>query len=306
MFGARKPRAALFTLLLALVATAAGVGASPSIATAASPHRAAVIVDTGTTIHKVVITFTEDSISGIEALSKAGANPVVYAMGPGGAVCRIFGVGRDAGPNCLGGQDGDNRYWAYFRAPAGTSVFKYSSIGAGSARVHDGDVEGWKFGTGTAPAYVSLASLTPPPPPPPPSTTATTKPAGTVTPGGSTPGAAPGTPTAPGVAPTGPTTQSTLPVTGGRAKANAATGATGKTGTTAKSNASADGSKQSSKSENRATDADGKTVETALTSSEQDGGGSSAWSLVLFAVLLAAIAAAIFGVRRLRKQHTPA
>ena len=97
-----------------------GVGASPSTAVGGAPHRAAVIVDTGATVHKVVITFTEDSISGIEALQKAGANPVVYSMGPGGAVCRIFGVGRDAGPNCLGGQDGDNRYWAYFRAPAGT------------------------------------------------------------------------------------------------------------------------------------------------------------------------------------------
>ena len=304
MFGARKPRAALFALLFGLVASAAGVGASPSTATAASPNRAAVIVDTGSTVHKVVITFTEDSISGIEALQKAGANPVIYSMGPGGAVCRIFGVGRDAGPNCLGGQDGDNRYWAYFRAPAGTSSFTYSRIGAGTARVHDGDVEGWKFGTGVAPAYVSLASLTPPPPPPPPSTTPTTKPASTVTPGGSNPGATPGATAGP--AASGATSPSTLPVTGGGAKANAATGPAGKVGATARSSAGADGSKRSEQSEDRAADANGEAVETALASSEQDGGGSSAWSLVLFAVLLAAIAAAIFLVRRLRRQHTPA
>jgi hypothetical protein len=298
MFSARSSRATLFALLLALVAGTIGVGAP--VATAASPHRAAVIVDTGTTVHKVVITFTEDSISGIEALQRAGGHPVVYSMGPGGAVCRIFGVGRDAAPGCLGGQDGDNRYWAYFRAPAGISTFKYSSIGGGTARVHDGDVEGWKFGTGTAPAYVSLASLTPPPPPPPPSTAATTRPAGPVAPGASTPGATPGA--AGGPAAAGATSSSTLPVTGGAAAANGAGGAAGKAGAAAKSGASTGGTKRADESTVRASDAAGEAVETALTSSEQGGAAGSAWSLLLFAVLIAAIAAAIFLVRRLRKQ----
>jgi hypothetical protein len=297
MSSARFTRTALFALLVALFATAAGVGANPSTAVAASPHRAAVIVDTGATVHKVVITFTEDSISGIEALQKAGANPVVYSMGPGGAVCRVFGVGRDAGPNCLGGQDGDHRYWAYFRAPAGTSSFEYSRVGAGTARVHDGDVEGWKFATGTAPAFVSLASLTPPPPPPPPPTTPATKPAGTVTPGGSTPGASPGAVAGPAAA--GATSTSTLPVTGAAA-ANDATSATGKAGANPRSDDGA--AKQSDTAKERATDADGQALDTALTSSEQDSGGSSTWSLLLFAVLLIAIVAAIFIVRRARKQ----
>ena len=177
MFGARSPRALLVALSLVVASVAAGAGVAPSVATAASPHQAAVIVDTGGAVQKVVITFSEDSISGIDALQRAGANPVVYAMGPGAAVCRLYGVGRDSGPNCLGGADGDNRYWAYFRAPAGTSSFKYSSIGGGVSRVHDGDVEGWKFGTGTAPPFASLASLLPPPPPPPTSPPATSPPA---------------------------------------------------------------------------------------------------------------------------------
>ena len=175
MFGLRSPRGVLVALTLGLAAFASGGGlASPSVASAASPHQAAVIVDTGATVHRVVITFSEDSISGIDALQRAGAGPVIYAMGPGAAVCSLYGVGRDPGPNCLGGQDGDNRYWAYFHATAGTSKFTSSSIGAGAARVHDGDVEGWKFGTGVAPAFTSLASLAPPPPPPsqPPATAA--------------------------------------------------------------------------------------------------------------------------------------
>ena len=303
MSSARFTRATLFALLLSLFATVAGFGASSPTATAASPHRAAVIVDTGGTVHKIVITFTEDSITGIEALQKAGANPAVYSMGPGGAVCRIFGVGRDPGPNCLGGQDGDSRYWAYSRAPAGTSSFTYSRVGAGTARVHDGDVEGWKFGTGTAPAFVSLASLTPPPPPPtqPPAT----RPPATVAPGSgssSNPGGAPGA--VAGQAPGGsPSTPSTLPVTGATAKPGA-TSATGKAGATARAEASRSGTgtKRSSNDEGRATDANGETVETALTSSDGDDGGGSAWSLLLFAILIVAIVAAIFFVRRLRKQ----
>jgi hypothetical protein len=181
-------------LAVGLVAGAFGAGVVPDVAPAASPHRAAVIVDTGSTVKRVVVTFGEDSITGLDLLQRAGTNPVVYQFGgQGGAVCRLLGVGRDAGPSCLGGADGDARYWAYVRAPAGTSAFKYSSAGAGSTRVHDGDVEGWRFGTGAAPQYVSLASLVPPPPPPATQPPPTSPPATAAPTGGVAPGA-PGTP----------------------------------------------------------------------------------------------------------------
>jgi hypothetical protein len=161
--------------LVAVSASGMLTSLGASGAGAAGTHRALVIVDTGTTTYQRVITFDSDSITGIQALDLAGANPVVYTFsGQGGAVCRLFGVGRDAGPNCLGGADGDNRYWAYFRAPNGTSSFTYSRAGAGSTQVHDGDVEGWKFGTGQAPAWSPLpappTTTTAPPPPPPPVT----------------------------------------------------------------------------------------------------------------------------------------
>jgi hypothetical protein len=287
----------LVALILTVASLALGVGANPSVANAASPHRAAVIVDTGGSVQKVVITFSEDSISGIEALQRAGANPVIYAMGPGAAVCRLFGVGRDASPTCLGGQDGDNRYWAYFRAPAGTSSFSYSSVGGGASRVHDGDVEGWKFGTGTAPTYVSLASLLPPPPPPtrPPATTPPATNAPTVNNPGST--GSSGTPGSPrgavpgGAAVPGAPSSSTLPRTG-----TAASAADANSAETKNDAKSSDGSTK---------DANGKTVSTALASSDSDGGGGSAASLIWVAALLAAIAAAILVVRRVRKQ-TPA
>ncbi len=134
--------------------------ATPVAFAAPSLHRAAVIVETGSGTNRVVIEFTEDSITGIEALRRAGAEPVVYSYsGVGGAVCRLFGVGRDSGADCLGGAGGDARYWAYYRSPSGTSSFKYSNVGAGSTTVRDGDVEGWRFGTGGAPAFVSISTI---------------------------------------------------------------------------------------------------------------------------------------------------
>ena len=301
MFGARSPRRLLVALSLVIASAALAAGTQPSVATAASPHKAAVIVDAGGSAQKVVITFTEDSISGIDALQRAGANPVVYAMGPGAAVCRLFGVGRDAGPSCLGGQDGDNRYWAYFRAPAGTSAFKYSSVGGGASRVHDGDVEGWKFGTGAAPAFVSLASLLPPPPPPPTTPPATNPP--TVSPGspsapGSAPAAVPGGQVVPGAS----TTSSTLPLTGAAAAAAAKDPSKGSGAAEVKG---AESKHDEKASESTGKDADGKTVSTALASSDSDGGGSSAASLLWLATLLFAIAAAILIVRRVRKRRTP-
>jgi hypothetical protein len=302
MVRSRSPRVALIALTLGLVATSFGaavIGATTHDAAADSTHHAAVIVDTGGDVHKVVISFTEDSISGIDALQRAGGGPVVYTFGgQGGAVCRIFGVGRDAGPGCLGGQDGDNRYWAYFRAPAGSGKFTYSSIGGGASRVHDGDVEGWKFGTGTAPAYVSLASLLPPPTTQPPPTTPTTKAAGTVGPGsggGTTGGsgaAVPGAVGGPAAAGTA-TTTSTLPLTG-PAVGSGPGDTTTKSTTKDKNATTADGDGRQ---------AAGRTVDTRLASAEDDGGGTSTWSLLLFVALLVAIVAAILIVRRVRKQH---
>lgn len=272
----------------------AGLVGQPIVAGAATEHRAAVIVDTGTSVHRVVITFTEDSITGIDALQRANADPVVYTFnGQGGAVCRLFGVGRDAGPNCLGGQDGDSRYWAYFRAPAGTSSFKYSTVGAGQAKVHDGDVEGWKFGTGTAPEFVSLQSLTPPPQGPVP----TNPPVQNHV----TPRRAPGSgPAARGnqALADAAASASTLPAIGATGSPVAATGPAGASGNaraTTRHEGRAD-EKHTAKSQN--------TTQAALTSSSKDG-NSSAASLIWFGVLLAAIVVAIVVARRIRRRAVP-
>src|SRR4029078_136940 len=79
--------------------------------------------------------------------------------GQGTAICALDGVGHDASqPDCLGTL-ADPRYWAYFRSPAGASSWTYSRGCACTSTVHDGDVEGWRFGTGQSPPYASFCSV---------------------------------------------------------------------------------------------------------------------------------------------------
>jgi hypothetical protein len=252
-----------------------------------------VIVETGDATYRQVITFSEDSISGLRALELAGAQPVVYSFaGQGGAVCRLFGVGRDASANCLGGADGDNRYWAYFRAPAGTSTYTYSRAGAGSTQVHDGDVEGWKFGTGTAPPYAAL---------PPATTTTTAAPSG---PGSTPPGQGPSAPAVVGDGAPGTPGATAAPITADELRRIAAvvaaasttttTVAAGRSGTSAKAAAEVEGKRAV------------RSVEgTAVADPAKSGGGGGAGSLVIFAVVAVALVGGGLLLRRSRRRPVP-
>ncbi|RIK06442.1 MAG: hypothetical protein DCC49_11530 [Acidobacteria bacterium] len=138
-----------------------GLGFAPWVAPAhASVGRAVVIVDTGSQVRRIVVSFEGESISGLEALSLAGANPETLTYGgTGAAVCRLFGVGHSVSPQACLGTPSDQRYWGYFRAPSGSSSFRYSGAGAGVTRVANGDVEGWRFGLGEAPLYSSFCEV---------------------------------------------------------------------------------------------------------------------------------------------------
>ncbi len=279
-------RRAVLAALVAAFAIAGVVGIPGSgVAHAAGPHRAMVVVDTGATTYQKVISFDGDSITGIQALQLASAEPVVYSFsGQGGAVCRLFGVGRDAGPNCLGGADGDNRYWAYFRAPSGTSSFTYSRAGGGSTQVHDGDVEGWKFGTGTAPAWSPV--------PPDPATTTTTAAAPPL----SNP---PPTGTAPaGTAPTGTAPTLAAGATPEQIAAfNAALGAT--TTSTVVPGTAEVRANRATRQATRSV-ASGR-VAGATDSPDSKGGGGSAGSLALFAIVAVALGGGGVLLRRSRR-----
>lgn len=136
------------------------VGLLSGVPSDAATSGALVIVDTGNQIHRVVISFSGESIDGLEALRLAGASPETVGYGSTGtAVCKLFGVGHVAAPQTCLGNPSDQRYWAYYRSPSGANGFRYSGVGAGITRVRNGDVEGWKFGTGEAPPFSSYCEI---------------------------------------------------------------------------------------------------------------------------------------------------
>lgn len=146
--------------IVAAVLVGCAITASVATPARAAANRAVVVIDTGSGVRRVAIAFSLESISGIEALQLAGANPETIGYGGAGlAVCRLFGVGPAVSPQTCLGTPADPRYWAYFRSPSGSSQFQYSGVGASATRIRDGDVEGWRFGTGQAPPYSSFCEV---------------------------------------------------------------------------------------------------------------------------------------------------
>ena len=63
---------------------------APEGASAEGLNQAAVIIDSGTEVKTAVVSFPEDSISGLELLRRAGFDPVTYSYsGLGAAVCAL-------------------------------------------------------------------------------------------------------------------------------------------------------------------------------------------------------------------------
>ncbi len=171
-----------------LVAVGGGTTARASVPAQAGASTAVVIVDTGSGVRQSVIHF-DGSVSGYTALQLAGANPVSIAYGAlGQAVCQLYGVGDAPVPSqCPGG-------WVYYRAVGGAGGWTQSSLGVSNTTVHDGDVEGWKYGGGQPPfsSYCAVVGCAPPPTnPPPPATQAAPPATAAPSPGPSTPSPAP-------------------------------------------------------------------------------------------------------------------
>ncbi|MEA2558355.1 MAG: hypothetical protein QOG88_1893, partial [Actinomycetota bacterium] len=122
-------------------------GGAPACAAAASgaPH-AALVVDTGSDVTTYCVALGAPSITGIQLIQKAGQQfGLIYRLGFGGqAVCMLNGVGGPSGDDCLTGQ---SEYWGYWIGD-GSDGWTWSSTGAASATVGDGDVQGWAWGVG--------------------------------------------------------------------------------------------------------------------------------------------------------------
>lgn len=286
------------------------------------PHRATVVVDTGSgTVWSACVAF-DGTIDGIRALELAKAqipdlDPVydVYA-GEGRAVCQLRGVGNPP-PDCLGKSAA---YWAYFHD--GT----YSRRGAGSTTVGDGDVDGWRWGSSTTPprsataGYEAVAATpTPTPTTAPRATTTTTRPAAGGGTGGSgsgsglhvTPGGVPATTTAPDAGSSATTVPSASATTAPRGGAAATTSTTSTSAPGAGSggqdgSASSAGSRTAARRTERPSEqVAGKALPTIPTVAGSSGGdGSSAGSILGFGLALVSVVG-IGAALRVRRRRQP-
>lgn len=132
-------------LIAALVVGAATPIVGASAACAGSGERAALVVDTGSGAFTYCVELTDDSVSGLELIELANdQHGLQYRFGDGGqAVCMLANVGAE-GDDCFGEYPD---FWGYWRGD-GNGGWTWSSVGAGSTLVRDGDIQGWAWGSG--------------------------------------------------------------------------------------------------------------------------------------------------------------
>lgn len=319
--GRRRPLAAA-AVLVALAATslvgAAPAGAAPGrlaatggcravgsadAPTGGGPNRATVVVDTGSgPVWSACVSFS-GSISGIEALDRAKA--VITDLDPeydsysglGKAVCKLRGVGT-APPDCLGKSTN-----SWFLSING----KVSGKGASSVAIKDGDVEGWKYGTGGTPraategteaAAAPPVTTTKPPTPTTQPPVPTTKPGGGGLTGATTPD---GKPVASTTTRPGETTTT--------AKGQTTTTAKGATTTTTDADGKAEGDDGDGDHTTQLASADGSaddesaagavaTRSGSVGDDDSSGGGSSLPAVLGFVAVIAAIGGGVVLIRR--------
>jgi hypothetical protein len=141
-----RPVAAALVLVAALipVTVPAVTGASPACAAVTGPH-AALVIDTGTGAHSFCVALDAPRVSGIHLIELAGAQDhLAYGFGSGGqAVCRLAGVGPQ-GDDCFADYPD---FWGYWHGD-GRGGWTWSSSGAASTRVGDGELDAWVWGSG--------------------------------------------------------------------------------------------------------------------------------------------------------------
>ena len=121
------------------------------LGSAAADGEAGLVIQDGNTVRTYCVAFTGDGIRGDQLLTRAGQTFDAYGGGSGLAVCSINERGcNDAGSfaSCFCQcQGGDCTYWAFFTQEYGKG-WVYSSRAFNLLSAGDGDVHGWKWGSG--------------------------------------------------------------------------------------------------------------------------------------------------------------
>jgi len=151
-------------------------GRAPACAVATGPH-AALVIETGERDLRLCVGLDAPTVSGTHLIELAGAQQhLAYGFGSGGqAVCRLAGTGPQ-GDDCFADYPD---FWGYWRSDGGAG-WTWSSTGAASTSVGDGDLEGWVWGSGDTgsthrrPPTLSIADVcvAPSPSPAPPASAA--------------------------------------------------------------------------------------------------------------------------------------
>lgn len=122
----------------------------PSTMRAQTTNRAGlVLLGSDGIVQTYCVAFAENTISGVELVQRAKLPLIVQPSGNNAAVCKIGNDGCDfPAEDCFcrfgGGQRGE--YWAFWQL--NDAAWKYAQLGAGAARVKNGDVNGWAWGAG--------------------------------------------------------------------------------------------------------------------------------------------------------------
>jgi hypothetical protein len=136
----------IWRITILLLHVALGLAVDQTVAGDDRENQAALVIDFGNgEIESICINFSEDEISGYEALVRSQIPVEFDFQSAGQAVCRVGQTGcpiDDCFCNCRGGSE--CTYWTYWHFSEGQ--WEYSTIGAGMYRVRDGDVEGWVWG----------------------------------------------------------------------------------------------------------------------------------------------------------------
>ena len=142
-------------LLLSFGGGAGFDGPYPVQAQQVDHHAGLVIQFADGTTQEYCLTFAGDSISGFDLLLKTGLDVKAEGYGPmGGEVCKIGPDGCDfPGQPCACLSYGPGGvYWTYHHLKDGKWVT--SALGAGTSKVHGGDVDGWAWSDGKGPSVV--------------------------------------------------------------------------------------------------------------------------------------------------------
>lgn len=143
-----SPRCIIRPLLPAVAAALAVMAATGAVR---ADGEAGLVVQDGDVVRSYCIPFTGDGITGQQMLTAVGLTAGTFGGGSGLAVCSIGQRG------CLDAssfatcfcqcQGGDCTYWAFFTRQYQKN-WVYSSLAFNLVRAKDGDVHGWKWGTG--------------------------------------------------------------------------------------------------------------------------------------------------------------